>query len=63
MITSESNAGLAKGVHPFGKVSNVAKKKDRGRYLSTMSIDNYMGDISSHSLALFYCYSLDKINL
>jgi len=39
MITSESNAGLAKGVHPFGKVSNVAKKKYRGMMLSTMSID------------------------
>ena len=28
-----------KGVHPFGNINKVAKKKDKGMFLSAMSID------------------------
>ncbi|XP_015086935.1 uncharacterized protein LOC107030041 [Solanum pennellii] len=46
MVMNESNAGFLKGVHPFGNVNKVAKKKDKGMFLSAMSIDKRlkMGD-------------------
>ena len=34
-----SNAGFLKGVHPFGNINKVAKKKDNRMFLSAMSID------------------------
>ena len=34
-----SNVGFLKGVHPFGNVNKVAKKKDKGMFLSAMSMD------------------------
>ena len=34
-----SNAGFLKGVHLFGNINKVAKKKDKGMLLSAMSID------------------------
>ena len=39
MVMNGSNAGFLKGVHPFGNVNKVAKKKDKGMLLSAMSID------------------------
>ena len=36
MIMNGDNAWLEKGVHPFGKASNIAKKKDRGMMVSAM---------------------------
>ena len=37
-----SNAGFLKGVHPFGDINKVAKKKDKGMLLSAMSIDKWL---------------------
>ena len=34
-----SNAEFLKGVHPFGNINKVAKKKDKVMFLSAMSID------------------------
>ena len=34
-----SNVGFLKGIHPFGNINKVAKKKDNGMLLSAMSID------------------------
>ncbi|XP_015084310.1 uncharacterized protein LOC107027747 [Solanum pennellii] len=39
MVMNGSNAGFLKGVHPFGNINKVAKKKDKGMLLSAMSID------------------------
>lgn len=39
MIITEVNDEFVKGVHPFGKVSYIAKKNDRGILLYIMSID------------------------
>lgn len=39
MVMSGSDAGFLKGVHPFGKINKVAKKKDKEMLLSAMSID------------------------
>ena len=39
MVMNGSNAGFLKGVHPFGNINKVAKKKDKGMFLSAMSID------------------------
>ena len=39
MVMNGSNGGFLKGVHPFGNVNNVSKKKDKGMFLSAMSID------------------------
>ena len=38
MVMNESNSEFPKGVHPFGKVSKVAKNKDKEMLLSAMSI-------------------------
>ncbi|XP_015084295.1 uncharacterized protein LOC107027726 [Solanum pennellii] len=42
MIMNRDNAEFVKGVHSFGKVSNVVKKKDRGMMLFAMSIGKGM---------------------
>ena len=34
-----SNVGFLKGVHPFGNINKVTKKKDKEMLLSAMSID------------------------
>ena len=34
-----SNVGFLKGVHPFGNINKVSKKKDKEMFLSTMSIN------------------------
>ena len=39
MVMSGSDAGFLKGVHPFGNINKVAKKKDKEMLLSAMSID------------------------
>ena len=39
MVMNGSNVGFFKGVHPFGNINKVAKKKDNGMLLSAMSID------------------------
>ena len=39
MVMNESNAGFLKGVHSFGNINKVANKKDKGMFLSAMSID------------------------
>ena len=39
MVMNGSNTGFLKGVHPFGNINKVEKKKDKGMLLSTMSID------------------------
>ena len=36
MFMNRSNAGFLKGVHPFGNINKVAKKKDKGMFLSAM---------------------------
>ena len=38
-VMNGSNAGFLKGVHPFGDINKVSKKKDKGMLLSAMSID------------------------
>ena len=35
---NEDNAGFGNGIYPFGKVNNVAKKKDTGMMLSSMQL-------------------------
>ena len=42
MVMNGSNARFLKGVHPFGNINKVAKKKDKGMLLSAMSIDKGM---------------------
>ena len=39
IVMNGSNAGFLKGIHPFGNINKVAKKKDKGMFLSAMSID------------------------
>ena len=39
MLMNGSNVGFLKGVHPFGDINKVAKKKDKEMLLSAMSID------------------------
>ena len=39
MVINGSNVGFLKGVHPIGNINKVAKKKDKGMLLSSMSID------------------------
>ncbi|XP_010317466.2 uncharacterized protein [Solanum lycopersicum] len=39
IVMNGNNVGFIKGVHPFGNINKVAKKKDKGMILSAMSID------------------------
>ena len=39
MVLNRSNADFLKGVHTFGNINKVAKKKYKGMLLSSMSID------------------------
>ncbi|XP_069144486.1 uncharacterized protein [Solanum lycopersicum] len=39
MVTNGTNAGFLKGVHPFGNIHKVAKKKYKGMLLSSMAMD------------------------
>ncbi|XP_069152857.1 uncharacterized protein [Solanum lycopersicum] len=39
MVMNGSNVGFLKRVHPFGNINKVAKNKDRGMFLSAMSIN------------------------
>ncbi|XP_027768491.1 uncharacterized protein LOC114074698 [Solanum pennellii] len=39
MVMNGSNDGFLKGVHPFGNINKVSKKKYKGMFLYAMSID------------------------
>ena len=39
IVMNGNKVGFIKGVHPFGNINKVAKKKDKGMLLSAMSID------------------------
>ena len=50
---NESNAGFLKGVHSFGNINKVANKKDKGMFLSAISIDKGLKKGDDTILAAF----------
>ena len=53
MVMNGSNAEFLKGVHPFGNINKVAKKKDKVMFLSAMSIDKGLKKGDDTILATF----------
>ena len=52
LVMSGSDADFLKGVHPFGNINKVAKKKDKGMLLSSMSIDKGLKNVDDTILAV-----------